>query len=274
MHIAETSFEVENARRDLDMPVVPYLKKQTLFDAKVIAAHCVHVDSGEIKTLVHHNAGVAHNPSSNMKLASGAAPVAEMLEMGLNVGIGTDGPSSNNDLDMFEEVRLATFLSNLSTNDPTSLPAVTALLMATRLGAQALHIGHLTGSLEEGKRADLILVDINTLHNSPRFRHNSDGTYAQLVYASKSTDVSHVMVNGNWLMREHRLTTLNENELLSETVDYAKSVDHFISAREESLLSKLIAIGEATEAESFEVQLKVRIDDPASAIKALESDEI
>ena len=274
MHIAETSFEVENARRDLDMPVVPYLKKQSLFDAKVIAAHCVHLDSGEIKTLLHHHAGVAHNPSSNMKLASGAAPVAEMLKVGLNVGIGTDGPSSNNDLDMFEEIRLASFLSNLSTNDPTSLSAVTALLMATRLGANALHIGHLTGSLEAGKRADLILVEINTLHNSPRFNHNKNGLYAQIVYAAKSTDVTDVMVNGKWLMQEHKVLTVKELELMEEAQEYAKAVDKFISTREESLLSKLITIGSATEAESFEVQLKVRIENPKKVIKALESEEI
>ena len=274
MHIAETSYEVEDARRDLDMPVIPYLKKQKLFDAKVIAAHCVHIDSGEIRTLLHHHAGVAHNPTSNMKLASGAAPVAEMLEVGLKVGIGTDGPSSNNDLDMFEEVRLATFLSNLSTNDPTSLPAITAMLMATRLGAEALHIGDITGSLESGKRADLILVDINTLHNSPRFRRDESGIYAQLVYAAKSTDVSDVMVNGKWLMRERDVKTVKEAELLEEAIDYAQAVDKFLSIREESLLSKLLAIGRATEAESFEVQLKVRIEDPKSVTKALKSKEI
>src|SRR3990172_2684461 len=122
-HLAETAYEVKNARQDWGMPVVPYVKKQNLFDAKVLAAHCVHVDSGEINTLKHHGAGVAHNPSSNLKLASGPAPVAEMLKAGLNVGIGTDGPASNNDLDMFEEIRLAAFLSKFHTNDPTSLPA-------------------------------------------------------------------------------------------------------------------------------------------------------
>ena len=274
VHVAETAFEVENARRDLDMPVVPYLKKQRLFEAKVIAAHCVHVDIGEINTLHHHGAGVAHNPSSNMKLASGAAPVAEMLKVGLKVGLGTDGPASNNDLDMFEEIRLAAFLSKLSTNDPTSLPATTALLMATRLGAEALHIDHLTGSLEVGKRADLILVDINTVHNSPRFQRASNGTYAQIVYAAKSTDVTDVMVNGEWLMRDRQLSTINEAELLAEAADYAGEVDRFLIAREESILSKLIAIGGATEEESFEVQVKVRVKDPKHVVAALENPDI
>lgn len=274
IHVAESAIEVENSRRELDMPVIPYLKKQRLFEAKVIAAHCVHVDIGEINTLLHHGAGVAHNPSSNMKLASGAAPVAEMLKVGLKVGLGTDGPASNNDLDMFEELRLAAFLSNLSTNDPTSLPATTALLMATRIGAEALHIGNLTGSLEAGKRADLILVDINTLHNSPRFQRAPNGVYAQLVYAAKSTDVTDVMVNGEWLMRDRQLSSINEAELLAEAADYAKEVDRFLIAREQSILSKLIAIGGATEEESFEVQVKVRIDDPKAVIKALENSKI
>lgn len=268
-HLSETAYEVETSRMEHDMPVIPYVKKQNLFDAKVLAAHCVHVDIGEINTLHHHGAGVAHNPSSNMKLASGAAPVSEMLKVGLSVGIGTDGPASNNDLDMFEEMRLAAFLSNLRTNDPTSLPAVTALSMATRLGAQALHIGHLTGTLEPGKRADLILVDINTLHNSPRFHRDARGAYAQLVYAAKSTDVSDVMVNGTWLMRNYELLTIHEKKLLEEAAHYAKEVDRFLVAREQSVISKLIAIGGATQSESFEVQVKVRIDDPAAIIEAL-----
>jgi len=200
--------------------------------------------------------------------------VSDMLRVGLNVGIGTDGPASNNDLDMFEEVRLAAFLSNLRTKDPTSLPAKTALLMATRLGAQAMHIGHLTGSLEAGKRADLILVDIQTLHNSPRFHRDSDGAYAQLVYATKSTDVSDVMVNGQWLMRAHDLLTVDEDSLLEEAADYAREVDKFLVAREGSVHSKLVAIGGATQAESFEVQVKVRIDDPETVLQALKKSEI
>ena len=272
-HLAETAFEAETSRVEHGMPVIPYVKKQSLFDAKVLAAHCVHIDIGEINTLHHHGAGVAHNPSSNMKLASGAAPVAEMLKVGLKVGIGTDGPASNNDLDMFEEVRLAAFLSNLRSNDPTSLPAVTALSMATRLGAEAMHIGHLTGSLEVGKRADLILVDIATLHNSPRFMRDPKGAYAQVVYAAKSTDVTDVMVNGAWLMRNGELLAISEAELLEEAADYAKEVDRFLIAREQSVISKLIAIGGATQTESFEVQIKVKIEDPAPIIEALEKPE-
>ena len=273
-HLSETLVEVENMRAQQGMPVIPYVKKQNLFDAKVLAAHCVHIDTGEIHTLLHHGAGVSHNPSSNLKLASGAAPVAEMLDVGLNVGIGTDGPASNNDLDMFEEIRLAAFLAKYRSNDPTTLPAKTAVLMATRLGAQAMHIGHLTGSLTAGKRADLILVEINTLHNSPRFRRDPDGIYAQLTYAGKSTDVSDVMVNGKWLMRDRKLLTINETEILEHANEYARRVDNFLIEREQSVLSKLIAIGGALEGESFEVQTKVKIPEPQTIINALKNPEI
>ena len=273
-HLAETAFEVDNMRNENGMPVIPYVKKQGLLDAKLIAAHCVHVDVGEIRSLQHAGAGVAHNPSSNLKLASGFAPVMKMLETGLNVGIGTDGPASNNDLDMFEEVRLAAFIAKAMTNDPTSLPAPRALLMATRLGAQALHIGHLTGSVETGKRADLILVDVSPIHNSPSFKRGADNAYAQIVYAGKSTDVSDVMVNGKWLMRAHQLLTLKEDELLAQAAQIAKKIDAFLIEREQSVLSKLIALGGSLEQESFEVQVKVKITEAVPIIQALKRPEV
>lgn len=273
-HLSETALEVENMRRSQGMPVIPYVKKQGLFEAKVLAAHCVHVDEGEMRTLLHARAGVAHNPSSNLKLASGIAPVSRMIELGLNVGIGTDGPASNNDLDMFEEVRLAAFLAKGASGDPTALPAQVALLMATRLGAQAMHMGHLTGSIEPGKCADIILVDTSPLHNAPRFRHDPNSTYSQIVYAGKATDVTDVMVNGKWLMRHRELLTLQEDELINAAQDYAKRIDHFLINREQSVLSKLVAIGGAMEQESFEVQAKVRISDFQPVLEALERPEI
>ena len=273
-HIAETALEVENMRRENGMPVVPYVKKQGLFDAKVLAAHCVHIDEGEMRTLMHAGAGVAHNPSSNLKLASGFAPVQKMLEVGLNVGIGTDGAASNNDLDMFEEIRLAAFMAKAVSNDPTVVPAATALTMATRLGARALHLGSVTGSLEPGKRADLILVDISPLHNSPSFRRDHDNPYAQLVYAGKATDVTDVMVNGKWLMQARKLLTLNETELVPAANEYARKIDIFLMAREQSVFSKLIALGGSAEEESFEVQVKVKLADPAPVLKAIKKPEI
>jgi len=274
IHLAETAVEVENMRRENRMPVIPYVKKQNIFDAKVLAAHCVHVDDGEIHTLLHSGAGVAHNPSSNLKLASGVAPVKRMLEIGLNVGIGTDGPASNNDLDMFEEMRLTSFLQKGFSGDPTALPAKTTLLMGTRLGAQSLHIGHLTGSLEQGKRADMILIDLGHLHNSPRFRHDPNGTYSQIIYAAKATDVKDVMVNGNWLMRDQQIIGLDENDLLVQSREYARKIDQFLIKRESSILSKLVAIGGTSEEESFEIQLKVRVNNPGLLLENLLSSEI
>lgn len=269
IHLSETALEVENMRNEQNMPVIPYVKKQGIFEAKVLAAHCVHVDEGEIHTLYNYKAGVSHNPSSNLKLASGFAPVRKMLETGLNVGIGTDGTASNNDLDMFEEIRLASFISKAVTNDPTSLPAWQVLTMATRLGAAAMHIGNITGSLEPGKRADLILIDTNTIHNSPRFNRDPNNVYAQIVYAAKSTDVTDVMVNGQWLMRQRSLLTIEEGQLIEAANTYAKKIDAFLIAREQSVLSKLIALGGSTEEQSFEVQLKVEVDDPMRTQKAI-----
>jgi 5-methylthioadenosine/S-adenosylhomocysteine deaminase len=271
IHISETQLEVENMRRDQGMPVVPWVKKQGLLEAKVLAAHCVWIDDGEMRTLLHAHSGVAHNPSSNLKLASGAAPVKRMLDNGLNVGIGTDGPASNNDLDMFEEVRLAAFLAKTTSNDPTALPAQQAMEMSTSMGARALHIGDITGSIEPGKRADLILVDLSRLHSSPHFQRDPNAAYAQLVYSAKSSDVSDVMVDGKWLMQNRVLLTINESEILREAQDYARKIDTFLIHREESVLSKLIAVGGLTEEESFEVQAKIAISDPEKVINALES---
>jgi 5-methylthioadenosine/S-adenosylhomocysteine deaminase len=273
-HLAETALERKNMRDEMGMPVIPYVREQGLFDAKVIAAHCVHIDMGEMRTLEHAGAGIAHNPSSNLKLASGFAPVPQMLEVGLNVGIGTDGPASNNDLDMFEEMRLASLLAKAVSQDPTAVPAPVTLAMATRLGAQALHVGHLTGSLEPGKRADMILVDTGPVHNAPRFQRDPNNAYAQLVYAAKSTDVTDVMVNGRWLMRDRELLTLAEEDLLVQAREIARSIDAFLIQREQSVLLKLIALGGSMEQESFEVQAKVKIDDPAIVQKNLKKPEI
>ena len=275
IHISETAQEVENVRNTHGMPVVPYVKKLGLLDAKVIAAHCVHVDDGEIHTFQHYNTGIAHNPSSNLKLASGFAPIKRMLEHDLNIGIGTDGPASNNDLDMFEEMRLASFVAKGATGDPTALPAQQTLAMATSMGARALHIGHLTGSIEPGKRADMIIVDVSAIHNSPRFQRDPQSVYAQLVYATKATDVTSVMVNGKWLMRDHQLLTLDQVDLLNGAKDYAQKIDVFLITREKSLLSKLVALGEDTEEEeSFEIQVKVPIEEPEKVVQQLAQAEI
>ena len=274
IHVAETALEVETSRREHGMPVVPWIRKQRLFDARVIAAHCVHVDEGEIRTLADARVGVAHNPASNLKLGSGIAPVARMLELGVAVGIGTDGTASNNDLDMFEEVRLAALLAKGATGNPTAVPARQALAMATRIGARALHLGDLTGSIEPGKRADLIVVDLDRPHIEPRFTRDPDAVYSQIVYAAKSTDVLDVMVNGRWLMRDRRLLTVDEASVRADVRDAARRIDAFLMAREQSVLQKLIAIGGVAEQESFEVQAKARVASADAVLEALAGDDI
>ncbi|MGD0805910.1 MAG: amidohydrolase [Anaerolineales bacterium] len=259
IHLAETAQEAENARREYGMPEVPYLRNLGVLAAKVIAAHCVYLDEGEMRTLMKAGAGVAHSPTSNLKLASGIAPVTKMLETGLNVGIGTDGAASNNDLDMFEEMRLAALLAKGISGNPVVVPARTALTMATRMGANAIHIGNRTGSLEPGKRADLLLLDLAEVHSSPKFERNPEMVYSRIVYSAKSCDVTDLMVNGKWLMRNRALQTLPETELLARASEMALRLDAFLTERESSVLSKLIAIETAAEEESFEMQVKVKL---------------
>jgi 5-methylthioadenosine/S-adenosylhomocysteine deaminase len=274
IHLSETTQEVDDSRRLHGMPVVPWVKKHGLFDAKVLAAHCVHVDDGEIRALKNFNAGVSHNPTSNLKLGAGVAPAARMLELGVNVGIGTDGAASNNDLDMFEETRLAALLAKGTSGDPTAIPARTALAMATRLGACAMHMDHLTGSLEAGKRADLIVLDVDRLHNLPAFGHDASAIYSRIVYASKSTDVVDVMCNGRWLMRDRVLLTLDERELQEAARGEAARVDTFLSSREVSVLQKLVAVGGAVEQESFEIQVKARVPSAEQVLAVIDGEQL
>jgi len=274
IHIAETAQEVEEHRAEYGMPMVPWVKKQGVLDAKVTAAHCVHLDEGEMHTLLHHGVGVAHNPTSNLKLANGFAPVVRMLELGLDVGIGTDGPASNNDLDMWEEMRLAALLAKGVTSDPTALPARQALTMATIGGARALHVDELIGSLEPGKRADLAVVDLRSVHTTPKFTRDSEALYAQLVYATKGNDVRDVMCQGQWLMRGRELFTLDEQELMAEAAGVARKIDTFLIQREESVLSKLLVIGQVAQKKTFEVQVKVLLADEAPVASFLGRPEI
>jgi 5-methylthioadenosine/S-adenosylhomocysteine deaminase len=261
-HVSETAGEVEDARRDYGRPVVPWLKKHGLLGTKLIAAHCVHIDDGEIRALAKAGAGAMHCPSSNLKLASGFAPVGSMLEAGLQVGIGTDGAASNNDLDMFEEMRLAAFVAKAVASDPLALPARQALHLATLGGARAAHIDDVAGSLTPGKRADIAVVDLRGLHDSPRYGRDPERVYAQLVYACKSSDVRDVWCDGRPLMRERRLLTVDADAVTREAQSVAERVDAFLVAREGSVLDKLLVLGGLAEEGSFEVQVKVRVDDP------------
>ena len=277
IHISETFQEVEDSRREHGMPVVNWIKKNGVLEAKVIAAHCVAIDAGEMRTLRNAGATVSHNPSANLKLASGIANVPQMLRTGLNVGIGTDGPASNNDLDHFEEMRLAALLAKGSTRDPVAVPARTAMMMATLMGARALHIGHLTGSLEVGKRADVIVVELDRLHSTPQYSSiaaGSDAIYTQIVYSTKASDVRDVFVNGKPLMRERTLLSLDEGTIKAQANRLAQQIHTFLIAREGDVLRKLAAIGGVQQEESFEVQVKAKISDPQPIIDTINSGEI
>jgi 5-methylthioadenosine/S-adenosylhomocysteine deaminase len=273
-HISETTLEVENCREDHHMPVVPWLSNQGILRTKLLAAHCVHIDKGEMYQLEKAGAGVAHCPTSNLKLASGIAQVAEMIEAGLNVGVGTDGPASNNDLDMFEEMRLAALLAKTTSNDPTTLPARKAIELATISGARALHMGDITGSLEPGKKADLAVVDVAHLHNWPHFHNHPDTVYSRLVYASKSSDVTDVICNGRWLMRDRQLLTVNQEHVKSQAAELALRIDEFVVERESSPYNKLVLLKGVQQQESFEIQVKAPFLDDSLVLELLAGEKV
>jgi 5-methylthioadenosine/S-adenosylhomocysteine deaminase len=275
-HLAETRLELDDSLKQSGKPVIAHMDAINLFDARVLAAHCVHVDQNEIRILHKHgdHATVAHCPTSNLKLASGIAPIVEMMKNELTVGIGTDGTASNNDLDMFEEMRLAAILAKTAVNDPTALPARDALLMATRQGAEALFLGEVTGSLEAGKQADVIVMAANLLHNMPQFARDTNAVYSQIVYTGHSADVRHVWCNGRLLMQDRALLTIDEKAILEQAQQLAHQIDRFLTKREESILSKLVAIGGLERSESFEVQVKVALPDEAVLERLLNHQDV
>ena len=274
IHISETFPEVEESKREHGMPVVNWIKKCGVLEAKVICAHCTAIDENEMRILQTAGASISHNPAANLKLASGIANVTKMLEVGVHVGIGTDGPASNNDMDHFEEMRLVALLAKGSTRDPVVVPARTVMEMATIGGARALHMGEVTGSLEVGKRADVIVLKIDRLHNTPQYSSISkdpNAIYTQIVYSSKAADVRDVFVNGKCLMRERALLTLDDEAICQQADAMAMRIDKFLSEREGDVLKKLAAISGVQQEKSFEIQVKARVTDPEAIIKAINS---
>jgi 5-methylthioadenosine/S-adenosylhomocysteine deaminase len=218
-HIAETRKELDDITRDKGQPPISYLEKIGFFNDRVIAAHVVFPAQGEISILKKHNVGVVHNPQSNMKLASGVAPVPAMLAADLSVGLGTDGAASNNDLDMFEEVDTAAKLHKLFSSDPKVLSAEQAFEMATIRGARALHMEKKIGSLEVGKRADIVIIDSDAINEVPSYN-----VYSQLVYSAKAADVRSVVVEGRVLMLNRRLLTLDEPSIRMRAKAYRDKI--------------------------------------------------
>jgi 5-methylthioadenosine/S-adenosylhomocysteine deaminase len=245
-----------------------------MLDGRVLAAHCVHVNSEELHILSEHGIGVAHNPTSNLKLASGVAPITGMLSAGVHVGIGTDGCASNNDLNIFEEMRLAALLPKGLGRDPVAVPAEEAVAMATIYGARALYLDHLIGSLEPGKRADIIVVDTERLHTLPHYDTTGQNVYSRLVYTSQACDVRHVFVNGRQAVRDGALLAVDEAATIERARQLARRINRFFVARERSVLDKLVAIGGLQQQETFEVQGKGAIGDGALFAQGLAHPEV
>ncbi|MFN7984274.1 MAG: amidohydrolase [Vicinamibacterales bacterium] len=219
IHLAETQDEVKTARDDHQNTPTGYLESIGFWGPKTVAAHGVWVTDDDIAILKRHNVGVSHNPESNMKLASGTAPVLKYLASGVNLSLGTDGAASNNDLDMFEAMRQASFLAKLSSGNPTAVPAQVALDLATIGGAKALGMEKLIGSLEAGKRADLITVSMSAARQTPMY-----DAVSHLVYVTRGDDVRNTVVNGKVLMRDRKVSTLNETEVLTAAKALAQKV--------------------------------------------------
>jgi 5-methylthioadenosine/S-adenosylhomocysteine deaminase len=219
IHLAETRKENDDARAKYKMTATAVLDSMGVLQNWTIAAHGVWLDDADLKIIKARGVGLAHNPSSNMKLASGIAPVVKMLALGIPVGIGTDGAASNNDQDMMREIDLAAKLQKIATGYPRALPAEQAFAMATILGARAIRLDRTIGSLEPGKRADLIEIGIGSAHAAPLYN-----VYSQLVYSLQGSDVSDVMVNGQAIVRDRKMLTLDAGAVLAKAAEYQARV--------------------------------------------------
>ena len=220
MHVAEMKKELDDSLAQNHATPVQYLDKLGILGPDVLAAHCIYVEDADRKILAAHQVGCVHNPSSNMMLASGVAPVIEERAAGIAVGLGTDGPAgSNNDLNLMEEMDLAAKLQKITKMDPRALGAEAVVEMATIEGARALHLEKEIGSLEPGKKADLILISLNEPNAVPIY-----DIYTQLAYALKASDVETVVIGGRIVMRDRKLLTLNEPEILAKAREYGAKV--------------------------------------------------
>lgn len=217
IHISESRREVEEIYSLYKKSPVEYVRDCGIFDNRCYAAHCVKVTEDDIKILADNNVSVMNNPGSNLKFGNGFAPVSAMLAAGINVSLGTDGAASNNNLNMFEEINLTALVNKAADHSPTSIPAYTALKMATINGAKALGIDNETGSITVGKKADIIIIDMDKPHFYPRF-----DVVSSLVYAAQASDVCTVICDGRILMRDYKLMTIDEKKVCMQADDAAK----------------------------------------------------
>src|SRR5262245_1388744 len=219
IHLAETKDEVKTAQDKYKTTPTAYLESLNFWGPRTVAAHGVHLTADDIAILARRRVGVSHNPESNMKLASGIAPVEPMRRAGVAVGLGTDGAASNNDLDMVEAMREAAFLHKLVSDDPRAIPAPAALEMATIDGARVLGLEKTLGSLEPGKRADLLIVSMTSARQTPMY-----DPVSHLVYVTRGDDVRTTIVNGRVLMRDRKVLTLDSRQVLADARAMAEKV--------------------------------------------------
>ena len=219
IHLSESRWEVEQTTRKYGVTPVEHLEKLGFLGTDVLAAHCVHLTDGDMRILARRGVKVAYNPTCNAKLGMGIARVWEMHRMGVDVGIATDGPASNNTLDMLECTKIASILQKVRYGDPTVMPVEAALRMATLGGAKVLGLERQIGTLEPGKRADLILIDLRKPHLTPN--HN---TAANILYSARGSDVDTVIVDGKILMEGRQVKTLSEEEVVEKARDTAHKI--------------------------------------------------
>ena len=219
IHLLENKSEKEQLLQRYGKPAVSFLKEIDYLNEKLIAFHCVSLSDQDIKLFADHGCKISHNPASNMKLASGVAPVPDMLKAGITVGLGTDGCASNNNLDMIKEMSTAAKLHKVARLDSTVMNAQTVVRMATIEGAKALGMDKITGSLEVGKKADIIIIGLNEPHLTPLYNE-----YSHLVYAMSGADVDTVLINGKIVMENRKLLTINEAEVMQKVKEIAVNI--------------------------------------------------
>ena len=219
LHLLENAAEKRHLQEQLGQGAIPYLQELGCLNERLIAFHGVYLDEEDMRTFGDQGCKVVYNPQSNMKLASGCAPVSRMLKAGIGVGLGTDGCASNNSLDMFREMNTAAKLEKVVNSDPTLMPAPTVVAMATREGARVLGMDQLTGSLKPGMKADLIMIDLQSPHLTPLYN-----PYSHLVYAANGADVKSVFINGKMVMKDRRLLTLNEETIMAKVCRIAERI--------------------------------------------------
>ncbi len=223
IHVAETLSEIAEVRKKYGKRPFEHLHSLGILGPHLIADHCVHLDEWDIATIAEHNAKAVDNPESNMKLASGISPVPEMLAAGVTVGLGTDGCASNNNLDLFGEMDMAAKAHKIKNLDPTAMNAVTVVRMATIEGAKVLGINEATGSLEVGKKADIIVLDVDKPHLTPMYN-----PFSHLVYAVRGHDVRHTIINGSIVMEDRRIRSLDTTEVMARAREKSVKVREWV----------------------------------------------